>query len=139
MFSLSLVTLGTLGVSIAHLALYTLDEYNADGSESMGMAIRTALADNIATAIVCGFCVVFMWFVVGLTGYHCFLSFHGMTTYEHIRGAFDSLGNPFDRGAWWRNFVWIFQEPIRPSWVNLKTRAANTPPLALESKLETPQ
>jgi hypothetical protein len=135
MFSLSIVTLGTLGVSMAHLALYTLDVYNSDSDSGLGRAIRIGLADNIPVAIVCGFCVVFMWFIVGLTGYHCYLSFHAMTTYEHIRGAFESLGNPFDRGAWWKNFLWIFQEPVRPSWIDLKTRTANFG-MQVESKLD---
>jgi len=127
MFSLTLVTLGTIGVSIAHLALYTLDQYNSGSASSMSHAVRLSLAGNIPVAIVCGICILFMWFIVGLTGYHCFLVFNGMTTYEHIRGAFDSLGNPYDRGTWWRNFLWVYGQGGRESWVDIKTKTCRIP------------
>ena len=133
MMSLSLVTLGTIGVSIAHLALYTLNEYNSGAATSMNQAIRQSLAGNIPVAIVCGICVVFMWFIIGLTGYHSFLVFNGMTTYEHIRGAFESLGNPFDRGTWYKNFLHIYQRDNRPSWIDLKTKES-TFPFVVESR-----
>ena len=131
--TLSLSVLGTIGISIAHLALYTLDDY--DTSDNLSESIRTSLAGNIPVAIVCGICFIFMWFIVGLTAYHIFLSTHAMTTYEHIRGAFESLGNPYDRGAWYKNLFYVFVEPIRPSWVDLKTRTA-TRVLKLDSQIE---
>lgn len=121
MFSLSITTLGIIGISIAQLALASLDSAETN---SMGGAIRETLAGNIPVAIVCGIAVLFMWFIVGLTGYHCFLSFNAMTTYEHIRGAFDALGNPYDEGKWYRNFALIFTQPTRPSWIDLKTKNA---------------
>ena len=139
MFSLTLVTLGTIGVSIAHLALYTLSEYNSGSASSMSQAVRVSLAGNIPVAIVCGVCILFMWFVVGLTGYHCFLVFNGMTTYEHIRGAFDTLGNPFDRGAWYKNFLWVYQQDNRPSWVDLKTKSCLIPVVAESREVELGQ
>lgn len=124
LISLSVACLGILAVSIAHLALVTLDEF--DLSDDLSGSIRTSLAGNVPVAIVCGFTVLFMWFIVGLTGYHLYLATHSMTTYEHIRGAFESLGNPYDRGAWYKNLGTIFMEPIRPSWVDLKTRQARS-------------
>jgi hypothetical protein len=120
--SLSLNCLGVLGISIAHLALSTLDDYDASGNSSLAGSIRTALAGNIPVAIVCGISVLFMWFIVGLTAYHIYLASHAMTTYEHIRGAYDSIGNPHDMGAWYLNIWHILTEPIRPSWIDLKTR-----------------
>jgi hypothetical protein len=122
LFSLSLTCLGVLGVSIAHLSLYTLDDYNNTGQDNLARSIRASLAGNIPVAIVCGICVLFMWFIVGLTAYHVYLSSHAITTYEHIRGAYDTIGNPHDKGAWYRNIWAIFAEPIRPSWIDLKTR-----------------
>jgi hypothetical protein len=133
MFSLSIMTLGIIGISIAQLALASLDE--AETSD-MGPAIRNALTNNIAVAIVTGIAILFMWFIVGLTGYHCFLSFHAMTTYEHIRGAFDTLGNPYDDGRWYRNFFAIFTTPTRPSWIDLKTKST-AEVVKLDSVLES--
>ena len=122
LFSLSLTCLGVLGISIAHLALYTLDDYNNTDQDSLARSIRASLAGNIPVAIVCGITVLFMWFIVGLTAYHVYLSSHAITTYEHIRGAYDAIGNPHDKGAWYANMWTIFVEPIRPSWIDLKTR-----------------
>ena len=123
LYSLSVAVMGILGVSIAHLALFTLDDMNTSGNNVNG-SIRTSLGGNIPVAIVCGFCLLFMWFIVGLTAYHTYLASHAMTTYEHIRGAFESLGNPYDKGPWYKNLAVIFTEPIRPSWVDLRTRGA---------------
>lgn len=131
--SLSTAVLGVIGVSIAHLALYTLDDYNT--SNDLNRSVRTSLAGNIPVAIVCGISVIFMWFIVGLTAYHIFLATHAMTTYEHIRGAFESIGNPYDRGAWYKNLLHAFAEPIRPSWVNLKTKTFERP-IDLDSEVE---
>jgi hypothetical protein len=125
-----------LGVSIAHLALYTLDEYDKGGNSDLSGSIRTSLAGNIPVAIICGIAVLFMWFIVGLTAYHIYLSSHAITTYEHIRGAYDTIGNPHDKGAWYKNICAIFNEPIRPSWVDIRNRKARmikTPDSELES------
>lgn len=131
MYSLTIATLGMIGVSTAHLALYTLDDY-AD-SNSMNSSIQSALRNNIAVAILLGIGVLFMWFVVGLTAYHTYLSAHAMTTYEHIRGAFETLGNPYDRGFCLWNIWAVFSTPNRPSWINPKTRSTYHP-LVLDSK-----
>ena len=124
LLSLSIACLGILAVSIAHLALVTLDDYAT--SNNLSASIRTSLAGNIPVAIVCGITVLFMWFIVGLTGYHMYLATHAMTTYEHIRGAFETLGNPYDKGAWYTNLVGVFTERIRPSWVDVRTRQARS-------------
>jgi hypothetical protein len=136
LLSLSVNCLGVLGVSIAHLALYTLDEYDKGGNSDLSGSIRTSLAGNIPVAIICGIAVLFMWFIVGLTAYHIYLSSHAITTYEHIRGAYDTIGNPHDKGAWYKNIWAIFNEPIRPSWVDIRNRKARmikTPDSELES------
>ena len=136
LLSLSINCLGVLGVSIAHLALYTLDEYDDGGRTDLAGSIRTSLAGNIPVAIVCGITVLFMWFVIGLTAYHTYLASHALTTYEHIRGAYDSIGNPNDKGPWYANIWAIFTETIRPSWVDLKNkklRAIKVPDSELES------
>ena len=134
MISLTLSTLGMIAIAISHLALYTLDEY--ESSDNMGQSIQTTLANNIPVAILLGIGFLFMWFVVGLTAYHAYLSAHAMTTYEHIRGAFETIGNPFDQGGWHRNIWAIFTEPSRPSWVNLQTKKAHMP-TKLDSVLES--
>jgi hypothetical protein len=135
LISLSVSCLGVLGISIAHLALYTLDDYSNNGNLSLGSSIRTSLAGNIPVAIVAGVTVLFMWFVVGLTAYHIYLASHAMTTYEHIRGAFDSIGNPHDKGLWIINIITVFTEPIRPSWIDTRSRKLRTI-VPLESELE---
>lgn len=130
LISLSYACIGLIAMSIAHLALYTLDDYS--NSNSLSESIRTSLAGNIPVAVVSGICVLFMWFVVGLTAYHIYLASHAMTTYEHIRGAFESIGNPYDLGPWYLNLFSVFAEHIRPSWVDLKTEKVR-----LVAKLES--
>lgn len=134
MFSLTISTLGMIGVGIAHLALYTLDQYTND---SLNTAIQTTLRDNIPVAILVGIGVLFMWFIVGLFAYHCYLAANAMTTYEHIRGAFDVLGNPYDSGSWIKNICKIFALENRPSWVDLKSRTTHIP-IRLESEVCEP-
>ena len=133
LLSLSLACIGLIAISIAHLALHTLDDYS--DSNSLAQSIRHSLAGNIPVAIVAGICIVFMWFIVGLTAYHIYLASHAMTTYEHIRGAFESIGNPYDKGPWYRNLLAVFKEPIRPSWVDLKNMTVRKI-AKLESELE---
>lgn len=135
LISLSINCLGVLGVSIAHLALYTLDDYNNGTGNSLSGSIRTSLAGNIPVAIVAGICVIFMWFIVGLTAYHIYLATHAMTTYEHIRGAYEIVGNPYDLGCWYKNLIAVFSEPIRPSWIDPKTRRLKSA-VKVESELE---
>eukprot|EP01053_Blabericola_migrator_P000118 Blabericola_migrator_1__117@NODE_102_length_14292_cov_312_776380_g90_i0_p4_GENE_NODE_102_length_14292_cov_312_776380_g90_i0NODE_102_length_14292_cov_312_776380_g90_i0_p4_ORF_typecomplete_len526_score47_25DHHC/PF01529_20/6_5e02DHHC/PF01529_20/1_3e41FlhE/PF06366_13/0_35Pho86/PF11124_8/1_57tm_7/PF08395_12/7e027tm_7/PF08395_12/0_049Cornichon/PF03311_14/1_8e04Cornichon/PF03311_14/0_27_NODE_102_length_14292_cov_312_776380_g90_i049976574 len=40
----------------------------------------------------------FLWFVLGLAGYHFYLISSNQTTYEQIKGFFEEKMNPWDRG-----------------------------------------
>jgi lysylphosphatidylglycerol synthetase-like protein (DUF2156 family) len=133
LLSLSLACVGLIAVSVAHLALYTLDDYSK--SNDLSKSVRTSLAGNIPVAIVAGVCVIFMWFIVGLTAYHMYLASNAMTTYEHIRGAFESIGNPYDKGRWYLNLSAIFTERTRPSWVDLRTKKTRAV-LKVDSEIE---
>ncbi|KAF4651267.1 Palmitoyltransferase zdhhc14 [Perkinsus olseni] len=90
----TILTLWALSLSIAHYV-----ELSAENDQGFGNAI----ADSPVTLIILIYCGLFMWFILGLTGYHTYLLLTAQTTYEQIKGVYSSehgcIDNPYYRGS----------------------------------------
>ncbi|KAF4660412.1 Palmitoyltransferase zdhhc14 [Perkinsus chesapeaki] len=87
------LTLWAIGLCVAHYV-----ELSAENDQGFGNAI----AESPVTLVILIYCGLFMWFVIGLTGYHTYLLFTAQTTYEQIKGVYSSehgcIDNPYYRG-----------------------------------------
>ncbi|KAF4757978.1 Palmitoyltransferase zdhhc14, partial [Perkinsus olseni] len=90
----TILTLWALSLSIVHYV-----ELSAENDQGFGNAI----ADSPVTLIILIYCGLFMWFILGLTGYHTYLLLTAQTTYEQIKGVYSSehgcIDNPYYRGS----------------------------------------
>lgn len=85
----------TKALEVAHI--------EATVSSTILSRLSDAIAESPVTLIILIYCGLFMWFVLGLTGYHTYLLLTAQTTYEQIKGVYSSehgcIDNPYYRGS----------------------------------------
>ncbi|EZG49267.1 DHHC palmitoyltransferase [Gregarina niphandrodes] len=84
-----------------------VQDYHTD---SLSNAIKAAFEHAWDAAILTIYSLGFLWFVVGLTGYHAYLISTNQTTYEQIKGYYDDNTNPWDKGPL-KNFRSLVFQP----------------------------
>lgn len=117
-FYMFLVSLAFLAVfifacSITHLVLLMKKE------QEVFRVIKAAPASVIVTFI----CFFSIWSVIGLAGFHTYLTTSDQTTNEDLKGSFSSKGgqravNPYSRGNICLNCFHILCGPMTPSLID---------------------
>jgi len=104
--------------SAVHLGVLTT-EHGDRGHEGLE-AFLEALGSAPLSATLVVYCVLIVWFTVGLCMYHNYLVSTNQTTYEQIKGVYSSGHNPFHRGIL-GNYQDILFSPVRPRFFNAFT------------------
>ncbi|XP_055376324.1 palmitoyltransferase app [Condylostylus longicornis] len=117
-FYMFLVSLAFLAVfifscSITHLVLLMKEK------KEVWEVIKSAPCSVVVT-IICFFSI---WSVIGLAGFHTYLTTSDQTTNEDLKGSFSSKGgqravNPYSRGNICLNCVHILCGPMTPSLID---------------------
>eukprot|EP01054_Gregarina_sp_Poly1_P000542 Gregarina_sp_Poly_1__541@NODE_112_length_13900_cov_236_895034_g99_i0_p4_GENE_NODE_112_length_13900_cov_236_895034_g99_i0NODE_112_length_13900_cov_236_895034_g99_i0_p4_ORF_typecomplete_len438_score36_41DHHC/PF01529_20/4_2e02DHHC/PF01529_20/4_8e42TRP/PF06011_12/0_77TRP/PF06011_12/32_NODE_112_length_13900_cov_236_895034_g99_i0883510148 len=90
-----------------------LQEFNQDNDFRGAMKLVWPEAwDSVVLTL---FSFGFLWFVLGLAGYHFYLISSNQTTYEQIKGFFEEKLNPWDRGLA-RNLTELLCRRRRPKF-----------------------
>jgi hypothetical protein len=89
---------------IFNLAVCAVDIAITVENSSKNVGLETL--ENAGASIFLGFyLLVFLGFIGGLTGFHCYLMATGLTTNEAMKNSFKSLPmSPFARKHCWENF-----------------------------------
>lgn len=99
-YTATVLCLYVIGVCLAQLFLkhrelvHDDEAKGGDGSGKWGKSF----AEVIPAMVIMFYTFVFVWFVGGLSGFHCYLVATNQTTYENFRYNHDSRPNPFDLG-----------------------------------------
>lgn len=75
------------------------------------------------SVVVSAICFLSVWSVIGLAGFHTYLTSSDQTTNEDIKGSFSSKGgqqstNPYSRGNICLNCFYILCGPLQPSLID---------------------
>jgi len=108
LYSLSSLTIFVMAMSAYHLKVLS-SEFQADEDRPLSEAFAKTLRRNPISFIVAVYAFGFMFFVIGLTGLHCFLLATGQTTHEQLKKAFPFV-NPHTKGPL-QNCVNLFCTP----------------------------
>lgn len=119
-YTTTLFCLFSMGCCIAQLIL----RHNQLAQELAGTKTGTqiwneTLVDVAPALAVLGVSFLFVWFVGGLSGFHCYLVGTNQTTYENFRYNNEDRPNPYDRGLW-LNCWEVWGEPLPPSKVDFR-------------------
>lgn len=116
-FYLFIVSLGFLCVFIfscviTHLVLLSQNSTFLD-------AIKQSPA-SVIEGVICFFSV---WSILGLAGFHTYLTTSNQTTNEDIKGSFSSKRgpeniNPYSQGSICLNCIWVLCGPVPPSLID---------------------
>ena len=90
-----------------------------EGSRSFVDAIRKS-PSSIVVIVICFFSI---WSIIGLTGFHTYLTSTNLTTNEDIKGSYSSKRsqenfNPFSRGGLISNCLDVLCSPVNPSLID---------------------
>jgi palmitoyltransferase ZDHHC9/14/18 len=112
--SLSLHAIYIFACTLAHLVLLSR-------SSDFITAIQSTPA-SIVVAVVCFFSI---WSVLGLAGFHTYLTVSGQTTNEDIKGTYSSrygedVFNPYSYGSFCSNYCAVVCGPVLPSVIDLR-------------------
>lgn len=82
-----------------------------------------ALKESPGSIIVCVICFFSMWSILGLAGFHTYLSSANLTTNEDIKGSYSSKRthanfNPFSAGSLFANCNEVLCSPLNPSLID---------------------
>lgn len=111
--------------ALTHLVLESKDKENSDNAHFL-----EAVRKSPASIIVCVICFFSVWSILGLAGFHTYLTSSNLTTNEDIKGSYSSKRtspnfNPYSRGNPFSNCAMILCGPLPPSM--LDSRGAATP------------
>ena len=112
---LYVVVCGGLSLKVAK------DELEEEGKRT---SFDRVLAKQPAAFVLMVFCFLMVWFLGGLTLFHCFLVSTNQTTYEYIRRSSKEV-NPYDRG-FWRNWKEVVFTAAPPSKLHLRSRTSSS-------------
>lgn len=123
-FYLFLISLASLciflfGCAVSHLVLLAKEE---DTYAKKGTFIQ-AIRDSPASIVVVVICFFSVWSIIGLAGFHTYLTSTNLTTNEDIKGAYSSKRNhdnfnPFSRGGLVQNCLDVLCSPMNPSLID---------------------
>jgi len=105
--------------SLTHLVLRS-KQMNADKTTFL-----EAVRETPASIIVCVICFFSIWSIIGLAGFHTYLTSHNLTTNEDIKGSFSnkrnsSNFNPFSEGNPFSNCCMVLCGPQPPSLIDAR-------------------
>lgn len=106
--------------SITHLVLLTKDDKKPNGAPFI-----QAIQQSPTSLIVCIICFFSVWSILGLAGFHTFLTTSNLTTNEDIKGAYsnkrtNSNFNPFSAGNGILNCNEVLCGPLNPSLIDAR-------------------
>ena len=126
-FYLFLVSLAFLCVfifacAITHLVLLGKEESSGSGGDNNRTFID-AIRKSPSSIVVVVICFFSVWSIVGLAGFHTYLSSTNLTTNEDIKGSYSSKRNhenfnPFSRGNVVSNCLSVLCSPMNPSLID---------------------
>ncbi|CAL4092380.1 unnamed protein product, partial [Meganyctiphanes norvegica] len=111
LISLTFLCFFIIGGSVTHLVLL---------SEEEGEFLK-AIQVSPASVVIAGFCFFIVWSILGLAGYHTYLTFSSMTTNEAIRKRHNK--KLYATGNVCRNAMNVLCGPMQPSYLNLREEA----------------
>jgi len=114
--SASVICLYVIALCVAHIILNT----NASDKHSRSDRVKDGFAASYYFALLLPiYAVAGLGFVGGLSGFHCYLVGHGMSTNEFIKKTFKNKPNPHSHG-FFANYVYAFCPPFHPSFFNTR-------------------
>lgn len=103
--------------------LESKDKDNSDNAHFL-----EAVRKSPASIIVCVICFFSVWSILGLAGFHTYLTSSNLTTNEDIKGSYSSKRtsanfNPYSRGNPFSNCAMILCGPLPPSMLDARGTA----------------
>lgn len=117
-FYMFIVSLAFLAVFIFACALTHLVLLQTEARDFLEVIRMTPFS-----VVVSVICFLSVWSVIGLAGFHTYLTSSDQTTNEDIKGSFSSKGgqqstNPYSRGNICLNCFYILCGPLQPSLID---------------------
>lgn len=117
-FYMFIVSLAFLAVFIFACALTHLVLLQTESRDFLEVIRMTPFS-----VVVSAICFLSVWSVIGLAGFHTYLTSSDQTTNEDIKGSFSSKGgqqstNPYSRGNICLNCFYILCGPLQPSLID---------------------
>jgi len=111
--------------ALTHLVLESKDKDNSDNTHFL-----EAVRKSPASIIVCVICFFSVWSILGLAGFHTYLTSSNLTTNEDIKGSYSSKRssanfNPYSRGNPFSNCAMILCGPLPPSMIDARGTATS--------------
>jgi len=106
--------------AVTHLVLLTKNDYNGNDGPFI-----EAIQKSPSSIIVCVICFFSVWSILGLAGFHTFLTTSNLTTNEDIKGAYSNKRthtnfNPFSAGNAFYNCREVLCGPTNPSLIDAR-------------------
>lgn len=113
LLSLSVYCCYLFAFVVVHLVMLSQD----------GGSFVTAMKESPASILEAIICFFSIWSIVGLTGFHTYLTASNQTTNEDIKGSFSARRghdnyNPFSTGSMWGNCAQVICGPLHPSLID---------------------
>ncbi|CAG2103994.1 unnamed protein product [Medioppia subpectinata] len=104
---------------------------------SKGRSLLDAVKDSPASIVVGIICFFSVWSILGLAGFHTYLTTSNQTTNEDIKGSFSSkrnhsVKNPFSKGSVYRNCCVVLCGPSTPSLIDIRSPISDEQYLAAQ-------
>lgn len=115
-FYMFIVSLAFLAVFIFACALTHLVLLQTETKDFLDVIRRSPFS-----VVVSAICFLSVWSVIGLAGFHTYLTSSDQTTNEDIKGSFSNKGgsqNPYSRGNICLNCFYILCGPLQPSLID---------------------
>jgi len=117
--SLALLCVFIFACAVTHLVLLGKDEDGGKSRRNFVEAIRKS-PSSLVVIVICFFSI---WSVIGLAGFHTYLTSANLTTNEDIKGSYSSKRghanfNPFSSGGVLANCFAVLCSPLSPSLID---------------------
>ncbi|KAF2363208.1 Palmitoyltransferase DHHC domain [Trinorchestia longiramus] len=123
-FYLFLVSLAFLCVFIFSCVIAHLVIYMQESKEGTEGTFINAVQHNPASVVEGVICFIAVWSILGLAGFHTYLTTSNQTTNEDIKGSFNPRrrnpqhANPYGRGNFCLNCLAVLCGPVTPSLID---------------------